>query len=786
VSPPLTLVLVLSVLLPVLAGVPDGPASAQQLTQTIRGTVVDATTRSPLPGANVVLLDHEPLIGTVTTTEGRFVLERVPLGRRSLRISFLGYESSEISNLVVTSGREVQLEVALREQVIVGEDVVVTAEILKDQPINRMVLASARSLSVEATRRYAGGLDDPARMASAFAGVTSTGGVQENALVIRGNSPKGVQWRLEGVEIPNPNHFAGMTVAGGGGLTLFSSHLLADADFLTGAFPAEYGNALAGVFDMRFRAGNRDRYEHALQIGIIGIEAASEGPVGGGSYLFNYRYSTLGLLMPLLPTDALPTYQDLSFKVALPTGRASRLEAWGIGGLDTQRLSENLNRDEWEYDFWDRTRFELGLGVGAAGLSHHLLLGDRSYLRTSAAITVNRTKWDEERLDDGLVLQPNVFLRSTSGRLIGSTELNHRFSARHSVRTGLTVQNLFYDLSLDVAPGRTPPVQRIAGGSGSSILTQGFWQSNILVGRRLQFTAGIRAQHFALTERTTIEPRLSGRYALDETNAFSAGYGLHSQIEDIRIYLVRGGAEDAPAYLNRDLAPTRAHHAVLGYHRRLGQNARLTLETYHQHLFDVPVVADSTYSMLNFEQDWTFDLDLTNDGLGRNYGLELTLERFLSGGWYYLATGSVFRSEYRGGDHVWRPTRYDQRFGGNLLAGKEWNIGSRGNLLGVNGRVILMGGRRMSPVDHVASRERQDVIFDEAAPFTRREPTSVIADLTVTYRINRRRFSEAWALQVKNIFAAADRTHDYNYQLGDVEEVREGFPLPVLSWKIEF
>jgi hypothetical protein len=783
----MTRILVLSALvLSALLGATPSPATAQPLTQTIRGTVVDATTRSPLPGANVVVLHHEPLLGTVTDVEGRFVLQRVPVGRRSLRFSYLGYESTEVDNLVVTSGREARVDVSLREQVIVSEDVVITAEIRKDQPLNRMTLASARSFSVEETRRYAGGLDDPARMASAFAGVTSTGGVQENALVVRGNSPKGVQWRLEGVEIPNPNHFAGMTVAGGGGLTLFSSHLLADADFLTGAFPAEYGNALAGVFDMRFRTGNRDRHEHAFQIGIIGIEAASEGPLGGGSYLFNYRYSTLGLLMPLLPTDALPTYQDLSFKVALPTGRTSRIEAWGIGGLDSQRLTENRNRDEWEYDFWDRTRFDLGLGVGAAGLSFHTLIGERSYLRASAALTVNRTEWDEERLDDDLVLQPNVSLRSTSGRMIAATELNHKFSARHSGRAGLTVQNLFYDLSLDVAPDRTPPLHQIAEGHGNSALVQGFWQSNMLAGRRLQVTTGLHAQHFALTGHTSIEPRISGRFAVVENQAFSAGYGLHSQIEDIRIYLVRSGSEDQNAYVNKDLAPTRAHHAVVGYHRRLSRNSRLSLETYYQHLFDVPVVADSSYSMLNFEQDWTFDLDLTNDGLGRNYGLELTLERFLSGGWYYLATGSVFKSEYRDGDNVWRATRYDQRFGGNLLAGREWSVGSRGNLLGVNGRIILTGGRQMSPIDRVASRERQDVVFDETAPFTLREPAMVIADLTITYRINRRRFSEAWALQVKNVFATADRTYDYNYRLADVEEVREGFPLPALSWKIEF
>jgi hypothetical protein len=757
--------------------------SAQVPRQTVRGTVVDAATRAPLPGANVILLEHEPLIGTVTDADGRFRLDDVPLGRQSFRISYLGYEAVDLENVLVTSGRETQLPVVMREEVIVGEGVVVMADARKDQPVNQMAIISARSFSVEDTRRYAGGLDDPARMSSAFAGVTSTGGIQENALVIRGNAPKGVQWRLEGVEIPNPNHFACMTVAGGGGLTLFSSHLLADADFLTGAFPAEYGNALAGVFDMRFRNGNPDRHEHAFQIGIVGIEAASEGPfVGGGTYLFNYRYSTLGLLMPVLPTDALPRYQDLSFKLGIPAGGLGRFEVWGIGGLDHQTLKENRNQEEWEYDFWDRTRFDLDLGVGAAGLSHHLIIGDRSYLRSSAALTVNRTRWDEHRLDDDVVLQPNVFLRSVTGRAIVATELSHKFNARHVARLGVTAQNLFYDLSLDVAPDRTPPVERIAEGDGSSQLISAFAQSNLMLHQRWQVTTGIHAQYFALTGHSTLEPRVATRWNLDERQSLSAGYGLHSQIEDLRIYLVTGG-ERGP---NMDLKPTRAHHGVIGYDRRLSGTSRVKIEGYYQHLVDVPVAADSSYSMLNFEQDWTFDLDLRSDGLGRNYGVELTVERFLSQGWYYLATGSLFRSTYQGGDGVWSPTRYDQRFAANMLAGKEWAIGSRGSLLGVNGRVIVAGGRRESPIDHAASLARQEVIYDERDPFKGREPAAFIVDATVTYRINRRRFSESWALQVKNLFAARDRAHDFNYQLNAVEEVREGFPVPALSWKIEF
>ncbi|HLA63009.1 MAG TPA: carboxypeptidase-like regulatory domain-containing protein, partial [Rhodothermales bacterium] len=385
------------------------PLSALAQTQTIRGTVVDADTQTPLPGASVVVLGSDPLIGAATDLDGRFVLTAVPLGRQAVQASFVGYERGVVPDVLVGAGREVVLEITLRESIATGEEVVVRPR--ADRPLDEMAAVSARGFSVEETRRYAGGADDPARMASAFAGVSTTGGTQENALVIRGNAPRGVLWRLEGVEIPNPNHFAGLQVAGGGGLTLFSAQLLSDSDFFTGAFPAEYGNALSGVFDVRFRNGNTARREHAVQLGVMGVEGSSEGPFVAGSpstYLFNYRYSTLGLLMPLLPTEAGATYQDLAFKLAFPTRRAGRFEVWGLGGLDGQRLVENTDSTAWEYELWDRTRFDLSLGVGAAGVSHHLLLGARGYLRTTAAVTGQHTAWDRERLTDSLTLVPDL------------------------------------------------------------------------------------------------------------------------------------------------------------------------------------------------------------------------------------------------------------------------------------------------------------------------------------------------------------------------------------------
>lgn len=626
-------------------------------------------------------------------------------------------------------------------------------------------------------------------MASAFAGVAAGMGVETNALTIRGNAPKGVQWRLEGVEIPNPNHFAGLNVAGGGGVTLFSSQLLDDSDFLTGAFPAEYGNALAGVFDMRFRSGNPTRREHTFQAGVLGIELASEGPFdrdGATAYLFNYRYSTLGLLLPLLPTEDVARYQDLSFNLSFPTRRWGRFEVWGLGGLDGQTMTEEPDSSQWEYETWDRLDTDLRLGVGATGLNHHLAVGPRSYLRTTAALTLNRTRWDQRRLSDDLVLEDNLFVRKTNRRAILSTSLNHTFGARYVNRTGVTVQQLRYDLDLRAAPDDAPPVVPIAQGDGQSTLLQLYTQSQLDLTPRLTLGAGLHVPYFALTEATSVEPRVSLRWQLADGQALSLGYGLHSQIEDLRIYFARPGTPDDPAMPNRDLDLAKAHHGVLGYDRRLGTSARLKLDVYVQSLFDVPVIADSSYSMLNFEQDWEFREPLAGTGAGRNYGVELTVERFFDDGYYVLVTGALFRARYRGGDGVWRDTRFDRRFTANALFGREFALGDRGTLLGVNGRLSLLGGTRYSPVDHAASRAQEEIVFDETRAFARQKPNLFLVDLTVTYRRNHDRFSSVWALQVKNALAAQETLLDYNFATERVEAVKEGFPLPVLSYKIEF
>ena len=432
---------------------------AQELKQTIRGRVTDIDTKIPLIGANIIVLNTDPIIGTTADNNGDFILEKVPVGRYNIQVTYIGYIQQTIYNQLIGSGKEIYLNLELQESSIKVDEVVIKAYKDKSKPLNTMASISARSFSVEETRRYAGGLDDPQRMVTAFAGVAANG-IEDNSIVIRGNNPKGVLWRLEGVQIPNPNHWADENYVGGGVFSILSAQLLSNSDFYTGAFPAEYGNALSGVFDMKLRNGNRDKREYTMQAGLMGIEAAMEGPFVKGknaSYLINYRYSTFGLLGDLGVIDKSVSdmrYQDLSFKINMPTRKLGIFSIWGIGGVDKYFRAEVKDPVDWEKN-WDLVKSEIDLSMGAAGLSHNIILGEKTYLKSSIAATMNSIVFETHRLDsvnNNLTLNPYVYRKSIKGQYTFTSYLNHKFSAKHVNRTGIIFTNMFYDVNLKTRP----------------------------------------------------------------------------------------------------------------------------------------------------------------------------------------------------------------------------------------------------------------------------------------------------------------------------------------------
>ncbi|MEO9801711.1 MAG: carboxypeptidase-like regulatory domain-containing protein [Reichenbachiella sp.] len=761
---------------------------SQELTQTIRGKVIDETSEITLPGATVLILNTEPSLGSITNIDGDFVIDKVPVGRHTVFISFIGYEPVTIPYVVVHTGKSNYFNVKLKESLVKLEEVVVVGERAKDIPLNEMAAVSARAFTVEETQRYAAGLDDPSRMATSFAGATNSS-LGSNAIVVRGNAPKGVQWRVEGIEIPNPSHFAGSSTAGGGLVTILSSQVLGNSDFMTAAFPSEYGNALSGVFDMNLRKGNNQDYEHAFKAGLLGIDFASEGPLSknkNASYLFNYRYSTLGLIDPLLPDDQNTTkYQDLSFKLNFPT-KAGEFSFWGVGGNDFGKTKKDLitDPDEWETeeDFTDQ---EYGFNVGATGLSHKVSLSKKSMLKTSIVASANDAYWDFDQLNDQSILLEKSRVKTMTGTYSASSTLNHKFSSKVTNRTGLVFNQHFYDVNIREAEDLGQSLRTIVQDEGSTQRWQAFTQTKVRVSESFEFIGGVHSQYLALNEQVTLEPRASLRYNMGIYKSISLGYGNHSQMESAKIYFVQDSNGNTP---NKDLKMGRAHHIVLSYDWAINENLRLKIEPYFQYLYDVPVIADSSFSMLNFEQDWFFDQALVNDGKGRNYGVDITFEKFFSNDFYYLVTGSIFESKYAGGDGVWRDTRFNRNVAFNVLGGKEWQLGASGNKwLSVNLGLTLMGGKKRSPLNEPASILAQEEILDENNAYSTSEPFIYNVDLTVSYRKNRPKYSTVIALEMKNMLGSADyEGYEYNYKQNAMIETTSAISIPNLSYKIEF
>ena len=763
---------------------------AQVITQDIRGRIIDAESEAPVAFATIAIPTCDPPRGTISDEDGYFRIDNVPVGRHNLQVSFVGYETRVIPEILVTSGKELVLNIGMKEKIIVMEEVVVKAFAKKDKPINSMASVSARTFSVEEAQRYAGGFDDPARLASSFAGV-ATGYLDDNSIIIRGNAPKGLLWRLEGIEISNPNHFADMTTFGGGGVSALSSLMLANSDFFTGAFPAEYGNAMSGVFDIRLRNGNNEKHEHAVQLGALGVDLSSEGPLSKNkraSYLFNYRYSTFGLIKPILPEGAnVPIYQDFSFKINLPTSKAGNFSIWALAAANKIEFEPETDTALWSYE----EDVEFGGAkqrMAVVALSHRLPLGTKSYLNTTYALSGESTLYELGLMDREMNLYDTEYIDNRKFKHTLSSTLNHKFGVRHSFRGGVVMHHLQYNSLLKHATQPGDELVATVDEESTTMQLQVFGQSRISLTRRWNMNVGLHGQYLDLNQEFVLEPRLGLTWQFRENQGLSLAYGKHSRLEPLGIYFSMVEGENGSSQPNRKLAISKSHHLVLAYDVSLKPHLRLKVEPFVQFLYDIPVIGDSSYSTINLEGDWFFNSELENSGTGMNFGIDLTLERFLKNGFYYLATASLFESTYKGGDGVQRNTRYNTNYVVNLLVGKEWVLGRKQNkILGINGRLNFLGGQRMTPVDYNLSEDYRQVVYDYSRAWEDQKPVVYHVNASLTYRINKKNHASTWSLQVLNLLGSEEfYGYQYNYRENSVDESTVAVIVPSIAYRIEF
>lgn len=753
---------------------------AQNLTQTIRGKITDADTGQPLAGATVQVIENQSVV--FTDSAGHYRFENVAVGRYRLQASYVGYQTLTVTEILVESGREVLQNLELSESSAALTEVVVRASRSLTQPV------SVKTLTIEEVLRFPATYYDPARLATALAGVVGDND-QANGISVRGNSPNGLLWRLEGVDIVNPNHtpnagtFSDRVTANGGGVNILSAQMLGTSTFYTGAFPAEYGNALAAVMDMRLRTGNDQKRETIAQLGLIGIDFASEGPFakqGGASYLFNARYSTVGLLGQLGINfgDEKINFYDLSFNFNFPFKNGARLTFFGMGGKSENIFEAERDSTVWEFQ---KDRFDINFksSMGALGTTFTKPVGNRAIWRTALAYSILDSERTGNRLDNTYTLYKVESDQYLQSKLSLHTSLNIKQNLRSNWQIGVVATQQNYNITSINNNNIT------ASGNGNGILLQPYATWRYALHNNLTANIGLHLSHFTFNTTTALEPRASLSWEISEKRNLSVAYGLHSQLQQPQLYY----AQNTP---NQDLGFTRSQQVVLGYRENLNPSSTLNAEIYYQYLFDVPIVANvrNAFSALNLLEGFVPET-LLNKGSGQNYGIELTYQKFLTDNFYLLANITLYESKYKGSDGIERDTRWNGNYIFNTTLGKEWRwlqkSGSINAVFGANARVAYLGGFRDTPIDAQASSDAGETVYIEDQAFTIQQNPYFRTDIRVYYKRNKSKYSSTVALDIQNASNAQNVAFSYyDVQKQAVVIKNQLGIIPLLSWRVEF
>ena len=767
-------------------------AFSQEFTQTIRGTITDNDSKMPLIGATVIIPGSDPIIGTITDVNGVFRLQNIPIGRISLQLSYIGYETATVPNIEVNSGKEVVLNLSMQESALSLNEVEVKSNRNKGEAINDMAQLSSHSITLEETKRFTGGMDDPARVVSCFAGVASTPDGSSD-IIVRGNSPKYMQWRVDGSEISSPYHMDDQN-ASFGALTALNNNLLTTSDFYTGAFSSEYGDVLSCVYDVKLRPGNNEKFEATAGLGIMGTELTVEGPFRkgyAGSYLVNYRYSTISLIkdLGLVDVPGGVNYQDATFKLVLPAGKAGTFSMYGIGGLSGVSM-ENMGPKGLSTPgrpitnaFMSRDFYKNNY-LANAGLNHVMPLNKNSFIKTSLSFsgtgadddiyesdTIRTYNNEGEIINDTITSRTHmVQSRIVNSSLRGSIAYSNKINVRNKIQIGAKYTLYCFNYNQNIYNPEDSSMFNITNAKNhvSTINNYISWKYNLK--ENIILVAGIHNMNIIGKNQNTIEPRVSITWNINATNSLHAGYGMHSTTESVHNYFTKIKQADG-SYIepNKNLGLLKAHHYVLGYEKRFTENLIGKIEVYYQDLYNLPVenIDTSYYCTINEGIDYRY-VELVNKGKGKNYGIEVSVERFFDQGFYFLVNSSIFDSKYKSLENVWRNTRYNNNYTVNILGGKEFkNIGKKDNQsLTLNTKIFFEGGQRYIPVmrdaqGNVAVDPEHDIYFDYTKAYNDKLDNIFLVNFSASYKFNKARATHEIFLDLMNVTNSQARMSEY-------------------------
>lgn len=733
-------------------------------TQNIRGRLLDKHIQQPIFLADIYLSPGNQVVKSDSL--GYFAFSNLPLTSYQIRVRALGYEEFSVPKIELIAGKESYLAIELEEKPIFLQEVRVQAEKSKEVAKNEFTLVSARQFSLLEAQRYAGGFQDPARMALNFAGVTNAGSDQNNEIIIRGNSPKGLLWRMEGIEIPNPNHFGDGQGSTSGIISMINSTSLANSDFMSGAFPAEYGNASSGVFDLNLRRGNNQKKEWMTMLSVVGLDVAGEGPLGnkGGSYRVGLRYSTLEILLKsglvnINTGNFKPSYRDLNYLFELPTKKSGTFTLWGIAGAN--------NTEDIKTTTSDFTNSHVVVG----GLSHKLPVKS-GHIKTVLAYMTESTDIIQETRS---ITTREQTYQYPIWRL--NSYYLHRFNSTAQLKIGINVSQLGYNLY----EFRNKLIY--LNEKDNTFYWQQYIQFHKKWTSQLSMTAGIHRYEFELNKAQGWEPRLSVLWETKSGGRLGLGLGVHSRLDPLSLYFYKRYIGPTPKLPNLNIKPAISLHQVVSYDQRIGENTRIKIEAYLQNISQAPVdsTLNSPFSLLNYSSGIPTQV-LENSGLGENKGIELTLERFLSNNFYYLITASVFDTKYQAKKNVWYNTQFNNNYAANVLVGKDFR-----QKFSVNLRYLIRGGNRYTPINLTESIKRNTTVLTSSQLMQAQYPTFQRLDLSIAYKLNRAKHTWTIRADLQNILDIANVIEERYDSNAKALTYRYALPLiPILSTRVDF
>ncbi len=769
--------------------------SFAQTYQTVRGTVTNTFSEEPIEGVIVkILKDSIAINQAITDEKGEFIIENIELGHYDILFSHLKYKSFIIPEVELSVSKQIVLDVNMEQLPIQLKEVEVNPTIKRDVPNNDMAMASVFAIEPNDAKRIAGGLNDPIRVAGTLPGVTSATGFSANFISIRGNSPRGLKYYMNGIELPNPTHFAKIG-SSGGTFTIFNLDILDKSDFYTGAFPAQFGDAIGGVFDVRFRSGNTNKHEFNFQIGTLGAEFGAEGPLSKNhkaSYIFNYRYATVSLGRVQNPST--PTYQDLSFNISIPLkDQKSKLQLFALSGISDRKRKGFLDSTKWEGSL-DRVNLYLSSTTAMAGASFKKIINNNNIFTANLIGAYTNQKDNKDFiLNDYSILNQSIN-EYTAMPLSTSVALKHKFGLKHKNITGASVTQTKHNWLAEKYSFVDSIQYVLMDGKGYSNLIKAYSQSIYDISEKISVLAGLHYLYYDVNKKQSIEPRASMKYQINKRHSLAFAFGKHSQVENYAVYLYQQNyAVNDITYPNKNLDFVKAYHYVLSYKGKVFANHLLRVEAYYQNLYQVPSDSGS-FSILNLEELQELRA-LKNIGTGKNYGIDIGFQRYTNNGLYYMLNTSLYRSLYTAGDGIERSTAFDHKYNVRLILGKEYDLKSvitkkqiqKYRNFSWNANLTVLGGQPYTAIDTVKSEIEKETIYNEKLAYTQQSKTLVFLDFNFSYTINKKGRKTVWAIQIKNLFSNGQAVfREYDYVKHQVVDIKSTSFFPNIYYRLEF